>query len=343
MSGPALALVGFGIAFLVSLAGTPLARRVALRYGILDLPRPGKSHRDPMPYLGGLAIAGGFAGAAAGTGAWRELGGVAAGAVMLAIVGVADDIKDVAVTTRVTVQGLAAALVVGAGIHFSVTGIAALDLAISLLWILGITNAFNLLDNMDGLSAGAAAIAAASYMTLAILGGQRLVAALAAGVLGAALGFLPHNFPRARIFMGDGGSLVLGFLLATIALKLRLPVEHLASATAKVSVVGLAVADTSLVVLSRLRERRPVFRGATDHLSHRLVALGLSRARAVASLFGAAGVLGAAGLAGGRGVIPPAAVVAVGAAGFSAALALLRVRAGEQVVIALGEDGVGRG
>jgi len=333
-----LALAAFGIAFVVSVGGTPLARRLALRYRILDRPRPGKSHWIPTPYLGGLAIAVGFALAALGTGAWRALGAISAGALILAIVGVTDDIKDVAVFTRLTMQGLAAALVVASGVHFRLTGIGAVDLPLSILWIVGITNAFNLLDNMNGLSAGAAALAAASYMTLAIFGGQHLVAALAAAVLGAVLGFLPYNFPRARIFMGDGGSLVLGFLLATIALKLRLPVGHLQSFVAKVGVVGLAVVDTSFVVITRLRERRSVFRGGTDHLSHRLVGLGLSRTGAVGSLLGVAAFFGVLGVMGGRGAIPAAVVMLVTAGGIAGALWLFRGNAGPVIVVAEQEE-----
>lgn len=314
MTGWALSAVGFGVALGAALAGTPLARRAALRRGILDRPRAGKSHVRPTPYLGGLAILVGVAAGALASGAWRELAGLALGAALLAFVGLADDVRTVSVRLRLTVQTVAALAAVATGLRASPFGVSWLDLGLTVLWIVGITNAFNLLDNMDGLSAAAAAIAAASIFSVAAVQGQYLVAALAAAVAGGAAGFLPYNFPRARIFMGDAGSLLLGFLVAVIALKVQFPVARPLSFLATACVLGLPILDTTVVVVDRLRWGRPVAAGGTDHLSHRLVALGLSRVRAVTVLLGASACFGGLGVLAGLGAAPIALPVAAAAA-----------------------------
>lgn len=326
MSDVAFAAVGFGAAFSVAFLGTAVARRAAVRLDVLDHPRAGKSHASPTPYLGGLAIlAGVVAGTALVSGTWREVAGIAIGTSLLAAVGLADDLLSLRARTRLGVQAIAAASAIALGVRAMPTGVDALDVAITFLWIVGITNAFNLLDNMDGLSAGAAAIAAVVFLGIAAAAGQRLVSVLAAAVAGGALGFLPHNFPRARIFMGDAGSLVLGFLLAILALKVEFEVVRPWSFGAAVIVLGLPVLDTTVVVFDRVRTGRRVASGSTDHLSHRLVSLGLSRTAAVLMLLGGATLLGAVGALVGQRVVPAGVLVVVGGAAALGGLRLLAV------------------
>jgi UDP-GlcNAc:undecaprenyl-phosphate/decaprenyl-phosphate GlcNAc-1-phosphate transferase len=170
-----------------------------------------------------------------------------------------------------------------------------------LLWVVGITNAFNLLDNMDGLSVGTAAIACAYFFVLVELEPvkQFIVASMMVALCGACLGFLYYNFNPARIFMGDAGSLFLGFMLAVLGLKLNMkgfPNLHVVNFFVPVVVLGIPVFDTALVTVSRLRRRVPVSRGGRDHTSHRLVLLGLTVREAVMTVYIAAGALGLAGI-----------------------------------------------
>jgi UDP-GlcNAc:undecaprenyl-phosphate GlcNAc-1-phosphate transferase len=161
-----------------------------------------------------------------------------------------------------------------------------LNAVITIVWVLGITNAINFLDNMDGLSGGVAAIAAFFFLALAALNGQILVGMLAAAMLGAALGFLLYNFNPAIIFMGDAGSLFIGFILAAIGIKLRFPANtDLVTWMVPVLVLGVPIFDTTLVTLSRVRRRVPIYVGGKDHTSHRLVRLGLSPRASVLVLY----------------------------------------------------------
>jgi UDP-GlcNAc:undecaprenyl-phosphate GlcNAc-1-phosphate transferase len=177
--------------------------------------------------------------------------------------------------------------VVVAGIHVALPGPDLVDVAVTLAWVVGITNAFNLLDNMDGLAAGVGAVAAACFTLMAAMNGQLLVGSLAAAVLGACLGFLIHNFNPARIFMGDTGSLFIGFLMAVLGIKLRFPANVVwVTWMVPVLVLGVPVFDTTLVVLSRLRRGlNPLTTPGKDHVSHRLERLGWSRREAVLLLY----------------------------------------------------------
>jgi UDP-GlcNAc:undecaprenyl-phosphate GlcNAc-1-phosphate transferase len=194
-----------------------------------------------------------------------------------------DDRHALPVIVKLGVQVAAAAvlLIFGVGVQLNVPGW--LNIAITLLWIVGITNSINLLDNMDGLAAGICAVAAGSFTLMAAANGQYLVGALAAAMLGACLGFLFYNFNPAAIFMGDSGSLFLGFLLAAVGIKLRFP-NNVNTVTwmVPVLVLGVALFDTTLVVYCRLRRgANPFTTPGRDHLSHRLVALGWTQREAV--------------------------------------------------------------
>jgi hypothetical protein len=172
---------------------------------------------------------------------------------------------------------------------------APLNWLITLVWIVGITNAVNLMDNMDGLAAGITLVGALAFFGLAALEGQGLVASLAAALAGAAAGFLFYNFAPAVSFMGDAGSLTLGFVLAVIGIKLRF-INFPLGATwmAPIVVLGVLIFDTTLVSLSRLRRGRSIFQGGSDHTSHRLAQLGMGQARAVLTLYLTAAALGLA-------------------------------------------------
>ncbi|MDP2912811.1 MAG: MraY family glycosyltransferase, partial [Candidatus Omnitrophota bacterium] len=165
------------------------------------------------------------------------------------------------------------------------------------IWIIGITNSFNLLDNMNGLSAGIASIAAAFFGIIAYMNGQPMVCALSFAVAGSTLGFLKHNFPKANIFMGDAGSLIVGYLLSTISILTSWKIDTWTiSLAVPLLILGYPIFDTTLVTVIRLLQGRSVFDGGKDHSSHRLALLGLKRFRAVLVIYGLCLFLGTAAL-----------------------------------------------
>ena len=282
---------------LLAFIATPLTRILARRVGLVDQPGLRKAHRVPVPLMGGLAMYAALilAFVAFGNRTWWYEGiGILGGATLLFFTGLWDDRYGMSVWLKLGAQFVAAACLVAVGVQVRLSGIWWLDLAITLVWVVGITNAVNLMDNMDGLAAGVSAVAAAFFFALAALEGQGLVATLAAALFGAAVGFLFYNFAPAISFMGDAGALVLGFMLAALGIKIKFEHFPLASTwMAPIVVLGVLIFDTALVTVSRVRRGRSPFQGGSDHTSHRLVQLGLSHARAVLTIYVAAAVLGA--------------------------------------------------
>ena len=301
-----LALLAFSLGGVVSFLITPSTGNLARRLGILDHPdtdpQGRKQHQSATPYLGGAAIICGLlVGALAllgvpggGVGTVVEnIPPLLAVAVILGVIGLADDIRSLPRSFRVLAQVAAALLAWWAGFRVGLP-FEPLNLPITVLWIIGITNAFNLLDNMDGLTSGVAGIAAFAFAIMGAANGLFIAPIVAAALSGSCFGFLRHNTHPAKIFMGDAGSMFIGFLLALIGLQLRF--DNLLSVTFLVPVVVLAIPilDTALVVLSRIRNGRPVFLGGRDHVSHRLVAVGVPVREAVHLLY--AGAIGLAWL-----------------------------------------------
>ena len=278
---------------------TPLAIAFATRRGVLDQPGGHKSHESPVPYLGGLAIVTAFSVAVAvpvlidaATSGSEELLAVLAMAIVLAVIGLVDDLRGLPPLVRLVAEIAAGAGVWALGVGVSITGVGGLDAVITVIWVVGITNAFNLLDNMDGLSAGLSAIAAGSFAAIAIANGQYLVAGLAIAVAGCATGFLRHNFHPARIYMGDAGALFFGFLIAYLGVKIKPPTVVSSSFLVPILVCSVAVLDTSLVTVTRIAHRISPFTGGRDHVSHRLVRIGLPVPVAVGVIYAAAATAG---------------------------------------------------
>ncbi len=279
----------FLVALLIALALTPAAGRLALRTGMVDRPSARKLHQHPIPLLGGLAIYLALVGAVvifSDRTYLAQLAGILIGATLVSFFGLWDDRSGLSPLVKLGGQLAAAGILLLFGVQVQLFGWAFLNYALTLFWVVGITNALNLLDNMDGLSAGVATVASAFFLVLAAMSGQYLVGALAAALTGACLGFLVYNFNPARIFMGDSGSLFLGFLLAAVGLKLRF--ENVTTVTWMIPVVvlGIPIFDTTLVTLSRLRRGlNPFTNPGKDHLSHRLVRLGLTHREAVLTIY----------------------------------------------------------
>jgi UDP-GlcNAc:undecaprenyl-phosphate/decaprenyl-phosphate GlcNAc-1-phosphate transferase len=327
-------LTVFGVALGASLAGTPLARRLARRWGVLDLPSHRKVHRSPTPLLGGLAVYAGFwlsvltvsrfevaAPEVFLPAATRELAAIFVATLTLMLVGLADDkLGGLPPRAKLGGQLLAAGVAILGGLQLRVFESQLLDIPLTLLWIVGLSNAINLLDNMDGLSAGATAIAAIFFFCIAALNGQLLVGAMALALAGACIGFLRYNFNPATVFMGDTGTLFMGFLLATIGMKLKASGPAWWSFILVVVVLALPIFDTGLVTAYRLWKGHGVAQAGKDHTSHRLVKLGLPHRWAVLVLYGAAiaaGMLALAlasgGLGAGAALALPALIVVLGA------------------------------
>jgi UDP-GlcNAc:undecaprenyl-phosphate/decaprenyl-phosphate GlcNAc-1-phosphate transferase len=285
-------LLAFVVPLVVVLVVTPVAGRLARRLGILDHPSEQKFHRDPTPYLGGVALAAGLV--AVGfltTGTSAQIFVILLGGLVLGVWGLLDDCVSVRPSVKLLVEGFAGVALWFADIRAGLFGVEALDLALTVLWVVAVVNAVNLLDNMDGLAAGVSAVASFTFFLIAAARGDYLVASFALALAGASLGFLRHNLPPATIFLGDAGSLMLGFLLAALGLKLDLVGENgFVRSAVPILILGMPLFDMLLVIVDRLRGGRPLFRGGTDHSSHRLATLGLSHG-AVAAVIVAAEVI----------------------------------------------------
>ena len=305
----AAGLLAFLIALFASLTLTVPVRALALRVGMVDRPGPRKVHLQPIPLLGGLAIYGGVVSAVlflVEGPARAQVWGILTGATLIATVGILDDRGLLHHQVKLFVgMPLAATILLLSGIRAQIfstliggrTG-DVLDAALTVVWVVGVTASFSILDHMDGLCAGVAAMAAAFFALLAYLSGQTLVTVLAAAVLGAAAGFLRWNFKPAKIFMGDGGAMFLGFLMATLALKLRLAEPNMVSAwLVPVLILGATIFDTTLVTVSRSRRGLlPFASPGKDHAAHRLANLGLGQRGAVLAMYMIGAVSGALAL-----------------------------------------------
>jgi UDP-GlcNAc:undecaprenyl-phosphate GlcNAc-1-phosphate transferase len=303
MSGLLTALFFGSLASAVAL--TPLMIRLARRVAFLDQPGPRKIHAEPIPYGGGLVVALVVLGATLLVPKLLSHGGLALpppsvqmkgfpwavyamGSLVIVVLGVVDDRRRLSARFKLFVQTLVAAGVALGGTRMQLFDAPpAVGVAVTILWILTVTNALNLLDHMDGLSGGVALLAGAAFLFVALQTGQTLIAAMIVPLVGACLGFLCFNFPPAKIFLGDAGSLFIGFWLSCLTISFTFYGARYPLYTYFVPLAVLAVPlfDTASVVLIRLLRRKPIFEGDTNHLAHRLVALGLSRRGAVLTVY----------------------------------------------------------
>lgn len=290
-------LLVFAGVLVLALALVPLTRRMAPGLGLMDQPSARKVHLRPVPRIGGVAIFVVVLVAAVVLGQrynFAQFGSIIIGATGISLMGAIDDRWGLAPAVKLIGQVLGALLLYATGVYVGLFRQPLLDLLTTVFWVAYITNSINLLDNMDGLAGGVSAIAAAYFALMCAFSGQYLVGALSIAVLAACLGFLFYNLNPASIFMGDSGALFLGYLLAAIGIKLRFP-DNVTFVTwmVPVLVMGVPIFDTALVFISRLRRRlNPLTTPGKDHVSHRLVAAGLSQREAVLALYVACFVLG---------------------------------------------------
>jgi len=278
---------------------TPLVRKFAISKQILDLPNSNhKTHQQVVPYLGGVAIALGIIivtyvaliTKGSSTNDFLLATSLIGPAIALGLVGLWDDIRNLPPLPRFIGQSLTGLLVsvfliLGDNVA-NLTSLTLLDFSITIFWVVGICNSINFFDNLDGGAAGTVAISALFLTYLALQSRQSFIAALAIVTAGATFGFLIWNRPPARIYMGDAGALFLGVLIATLSIRLNPITEStLASLAVPILLLGIPILDTSVAVLSRVRRGISPFQGGTDHLSHRLRRLGLSRKVSVVVLW----------------------------------------------------------
>jgi UDP-GlcNAc:undecaprenyl-phosphate GlcNAc-1-phosphate transferase len=310
----AISAVAAGTAFVMAYLCVPLARRFGARFGFMDAVNPAKIHEQPMVRCGGLGIVAGFALALILglviapmlansewvppslrahlpniSGVMPKLLAVLSGASILFLTGLVDDRKPLPPVPKLFLQILSAVPLILADITIRVfVDNEILSAVFTIAWVVLLTNAFNFLDNMNGLSSGVAVMCSINFLLLARAGGEMFMMPLIALFLGAVAGFIPHNFPKAKLFMGDSGSLFIGYMLAAISAMTtyyEAGVPTTLPVVAPLIVLGVPLFDTASVMLIRLRRGLPLMKGDQNHFSHRLVALGMSRVQAVLFIY----------------------------------------------------------
>ena len=305
--------IAFVLAFLIAFFVTPLAKRIAFKVGAIAKPRKRDMHTKPIPRMGGIAIFAGFMITFLAV-IWylplvnlKQVIGIFLGCTTIFLLGFFDDIYELPAKPKFLIQILAATIVAVFGIRIDFITIPFigngeqymhfLSIPATVIWIVAITNAVNLIDGLDGLAAGVSSIASLCLMVLSIDAGFPPGALLTATLAGSCMGFLPYNFNPASIFMGDTGSTFLGFTLGITSVMGLLKGYTVATIFIAVLVLGLPIFDTSFAIIRRFLAGKPIMSPDRGHLHHRLVDHGYSQKQAVVTLYGISGVLGLSAIA----------------------------------------------
>lgn len=301
-------LLSLVMAFLISFAATPMVISLAHKINALDVPKDARRvHKKPIPLIGGLAIFYGFiVSVLCFATIDRETMGILIGSVIIVTVGVIDDMTDMKAIIKLLCQIIAAAIVVYGGVriahftnpfaqwfgapHFVLNYW--VSVAVTIFWIVGVCNAVNLLDGLDGLAVGVSSIASMSLLAMTFLISNNLnVAIMTAALAGAGFGFLPYNFNPAKIFMGDTGALFLGFILACVSIQGFLKLSAIISFAIPILILGLPIFDTLFAIIRRVMTGRSPMSPDRGHLHHRLLDMGFSQRQTVAILYTMTAVL----------------------------------------------------
>lgn len=291
-------------ALLVSMLATPLAIRFAHKYGVVDLPNARKVHQGSMPRMGGVAIYVGFlVGALLLEAFSRQIFALLLAGSVIMGAGLYDDVKGLSPKAKLLLQIVAALILVQSGVFvkfitnpFSggMISLGVFAIPLTVLWLVGMSNAINLVDGLDGLSSGISAIAALTISVICFTRGDLTTSALAAILAGAALGFLRFNFHPARTFMGDCGSLFLGFMLGALAVMGFSKGATLISIFSPLLIMGIPLCDTLFAIVRRIFQKRPIFQADKGHLHHCLLGCGLSHSQTVLVIYGISLLMGVA-------------------------------------------------
>jgi len=280
----------FFFAVALAYAFTPLFRKIALKVGILDHPVPNiKIHPKPVPYLGGLAIWLAFIFTLMGvrllthfpTGTLRNLRGIFYGGTLIMFLGLIDDIWRLDYRVKFFGQFIASIILILYNIRIEFIPNLPLSIFLTIFWVVGITNAINIIDIMDGLAAGVAVIAGLAFSFIALPTEKIYVNFASLALAGSCLGFLRYNWQPARIFMGDSGSLFIGFILAAISLGESYTTINNIGLFAPLLVLGIPIYDTLMVIFFRMLKGKSIFAGSRDHFSFKLEAMGYERKKVV--------------------------------------------------------------
>ncbi len=288
------------VAFLFSFAATPAVILFANKIKAIDIPKDERRvHNKPIPLIGGLAIFYGFVISVVCFAVMDKITmGILLGSLIMVTLGVIDDIKDVPAKLKLLIQIIAALIVVYFGVRIeyitnpfskwfgpSYINFGYFSVPITVLWIVGVTNAINLIDGIDGLAAGISTIASVSFLALTLFSQDLNTAIIIAALAGASIGFLPYNFNPAKIFMGDTGSTFLGFVLACVSVRGLLKIHALISFAIPVLILGLPIFDTFFAMARRLLTGRSIMSPDRGHLHHRLLDMGYSQKQTVLILY----------------------------------------------------------
>lgn len=293
-------LLAFVIALVVTYICTPFVKQLAIRVGAIDKPDARKVHQVSIPRLGGLAIYIGYiVSLCYSVSDISAVKGLLIGSVILVAVGIWDDIKQIGPKTKLLGQIIAALMVplFGNSVHFISIGdymlyLEYLAVPLTVFWIVGFTNIVNLIDGLDGLAAGISLIACITIFVVTMQMGQVDLACITLALAGAACGFLRYNFNPAKIFMGDTGSMLLGYTMASISVMGSVKTAATVALVVPVIVLGLPILDTLFAIIRRRINGRPVFKPDKGHLHHRLLAMGLTQKQAVLLMYAVTAVLG---------------------------------------------------
>ncbi len=299
-------LLALLVSAVISFATTPLVKKMAYKIGAIDVPKDGRRmHKQPIPRLGGLAIALAFLLTVLLFAELdRQIRGILLGAVIIVVLGVVDDCLALKASFKFVVQIFAAVVVIyhGCTIRYLSNPLVCsatqyLDLKnwsvpITIIWILAITNAVNFIDGLDGLAVGVSAISAATLLVIALLVGEAGIAVILTALLGACLGFLPYNFNPAKIFMGDTGSTFLGFILACLSIQGMFKLYAVISFAVPFLILGVPIFDICFAVIRRLARHQSPMQADRGHIHHRLIDMGFSQKQAVAITYMLTAMLG---------------------------------------------------
>ncbi len=291
-------LLPFALAFFLSYYLTPVARKLAIKVGAIDVPKDNRRvHKKPTPRMGGLSIYLSFIIVMFifSDIELRKLVGILLGSTMLVIMGMIDDVKPLGAKLKLVLQIIAALILIYFGFKiefltnfFDKTGyifLSKFSIPITVIWIVGVTNTINLVDGLDGLATGISTFAAITFAYVSYLSGNIPITIISIILVGASLGFLPYNFNPASIFMGDTGAYFLGFVLAAISVEGTLKGTTAIAVFIPVLALGLPIFDTAFAIIRRFINKKPIFQADKGHFHHRLLHIGMNQRKAVLMIY----------------------------------------------------------
>lgn len=299
-------ILALAVGFLIAFASTPTVIVLARKIKALDIPKDERRiHKKPIPLIGGLAIFYGFiVSVLCFATIDRELMGILIGSVIMVTVGVIDDMRDLSAKLKLLFQIIAATIVIYFGVDIQYIAnpfsnwfgpvyinLGLWSIPITMIWIIGVTNAVNLIDGLDGLAVGVSSIASVALLSLTLISQNVNAAIVTAALAGAGIGFLPYNFNPAKIFMGDTGSTFLGFVLACISIQGIMKMYALVSFAVPILILALPIFDTLFAIVRRLLTGKSIMSPDRGHLHHRLLDMGFSQKQTVAILYTLTSVL----------------------------------------------------